>query len=132
LGILENKQFRIYSKDAITVKTQHFLFGNYLTKNQATLDTVMRLKNIYQYKEQTIMVIDSTSIYHIKSFHPDIIILSDSPKIHLDRIIDSLHPKQIVADASNYKSYIDQWEISCKKQEIPFHRTDKKGAFVLK
>ncbi|MBG6133626.1 competence protein ComEC [Aquimarina sp. EL_43] len=132
LGILENQQFRIYSKDSIAVKTQHFLFGNYLTKNQATLDTVMQLKNIYQYKKQTIMVIDSTSIYAIKSFYPDIIILSNSPKIHLDRVIDSLHPKQIVVDASNYKSYIDQWEISCKKQKIPFHRTDKKGAFILK
>ncbi|WP_074409536.1 MULTISPECIES: ComEC/Rec2 family competence protein [Aquimarina] len=132
LGILENQQFRIYSKDSIAVKTQHFLFGNYLTKNQATLDTVMQLKNIYQYKKQTIMVIDSTSIYHIKSFYPDIIILSNSPKIHLDRVIDSLHPKQIVVDASNYKSYIDQWEISCEKQKIPFHRTDKKGAFILK
>lgn len=132
LGILENEQLRIYSKDTIAVKTQHFLFGNYLTKNQATLDTVMRLKNIYQYKKQTIMVIDSTSIYHLKSFQPDIIILSGSPKIHLDRVIDSLHPKQVVADASNYKSYIDQWEISCIKQEIPFHRTDKKGAFILK
>ncbi|EZH71451.1 hypothetical protein ATO12_07585 [Aquimarina atlantica] len=132
LGILENQQFRIYSKDSITIKTQHFLFGNYLIKNRATLDTVMQLKNIYQYKKQTIMVIDSTSIYRIKSFHPDIIILSGSPKIHLDRVIDSLHPKQIVADASNYKSYIDQWEISCQKQNIPFHRTDKKGAFILK
>ncbi|WP_106791892.1 ComEC/Rec2 family competence protein [Aquimarina sp. Aq78] len=132
LGILENEQLRIYSKDTIAVKTQHFLFSNYLTKNQATLDTIMRIKNIYQYKKQTIMVIDCTSIYHIKSFQPDIIILSDSPKIHLDRVIDSLHPKQIIADASNYKSYIDQWEISCIKQEIPFHRTDKKGAFILK
>lgn len=132
LGILENQQFRIYSKDSITVKTQHFLFGNYLIKNRAALDTVIQLKNVYQYKKQKIMVIDSTSIYAIKSFHPDIIILSNSPKIHLDRVIDSLHPKQIVADASNYKSYIDQWEISCKKQNISFHRTDKKGAFILK
>ncbi|PKV49332.1 competence protein ComEC [Aquimarina sp. MAR_2010_214] len=132
LGILKNQQFRIYSKDSLTATTQHFLFGNYLTRNQATLDTVMQLKNIYQYKKQTIMVIDSTSIYHLKNFHPDIIILSGSPKIHLDRVLDSLHPKQIVADASNYKNYINQWEISCKKQEIPFHRTDKKGAFILK
>jgi competence protein ComEC len=132
LGVLENQQFRIYSKDAITVKNQHFLFGNYLTKNRATIDTNMRLKNIYQYKRKTIMIIDSTSIYQIKSFCPDIIILSDSPKVHLDRVIDSLQPIQIVADGSNYKSYVDQWEISCKKQKVSFHRTDKKGAFIVK
>ncbi len=133
LGILENQRLQIYSKDSISNKTQYFLFENYLTQNQARLDiSLTPLKNAYRYKEQTIIIIDSTSIFSIKGIEPDIILLSNSPKIHLDRVIDSLHPKQIVADGSNYKAYIDQWELSCKKQEIPFHRTDKKGAFILK
>ncbi|MEW7288979.1 ComEC/Rec2 family competence protein [Aquimarina sp. 2304DJ70-9] len=133
LGILEDQRLYIYSKDSISNKTQHFLFENYLTQNQASLDiSFTPLKNAYRYKEHTILIIDSTSIYTIMGVKPDIIILSNSPKIHLNRVIDSLHPKQIVVDGSNYKSYIDKWEASCRKQEIPFHRTDKKGAFILK
>ncbi len=132
LGVLENKRLKLYSRDTISNTTQRFLFGNYLVNNQATLDSSLSLKNVYTYKEQVILVIDSTSIYAIPKIEPTIILLSDSPKIHLDRVIDSLHPRQIIADASNYKSYIDQWEISCEKQNIPFHRTDKKGAFILK
>ncbi|WP_240315521.1 ComEC/Rec2 family competence protein [Aquimarina longa] len=132
LGVLQNKQLQVYSKDSISTKTQNFLFGNYLIENRATLDTTIQLRNIYQYKKQTILVIDSSSIYSLKKFYPDIILLSNSPKIHLDRVIDSLHPKQIVADASNYKRHMDQWEISCEKREVPFHRIDKKGAFIIK
>jgi competence protein ComEC len=78
------------------------------------------------------LIIDSSSIYSIKTIQPDIILLSNSPKIHLDRVIDSLHPKQVVADASNYSSYLDQWEDSCKKHNVLFHRIDRNGAFILK
>ncbi len=133
LGVLKNQRLQLYSKDRIAKKTQHFLFGNYLIQNQAILDSIIpQLKNTYRYKEQTILIIDSASIYTIKTFHPDIIILSNAPKIHLDRVINSLHPKQIIADGSNYNSYINQWKKSCIKNNIPFHYTNEKGAFILK
>ncbi len=132
LGVLQHQKLQLYSKDSISHKTLGFLLGGYLIQNQADLGASIRLKNVYQYKKQTVLVIDSASVYPIKAIHPDIILLSDSPKIHLGRIIDSLQPKQIVADASNYRSYLDRWEKNCLKLNIPFHRTDKKGAFIVK
>ncbi|WP_103864018.1 ComEC/Rec2 family competence protein [Aquimarina sp. I32.4] len=132
IGFLKNQSLRVYSKIPLSEKTQTFLFGNYLTQNQASLDTTTQLKNKYQYKKQNILIIDSSCTYNTQLYSPDILLLSGSPKIHLDRVLSILKPKQIIADGSNYKSYIDRWEISCKKQKISFHRTDKKGAFVLK
>ncbi len=132
VGVLQHQKFQLHCKDSISHKTKNFLLGNYLIQNQASLDTFKPLKNIYQYKEQTILVIDSTSIYALKEINPDIILLSNSPKIHLERVLDSLTPRQIIADGSNYKNYMDLWEASCLQQKIPFHRTDKKGAFILK
>ncbi|WP_108868101.1 ComEC/Rec2 family competence protein [Aquimarina aquimarini] len=132
IGFLKNQSLRVYSKTPLSKKNQTFLFGNYLTKKQASLDSTVRLKNKYQYKKQNIIIIDSSCTYNTQLYSPDILLLSGSPKIHLDRVLSILKPKQIIADGSNYKSYIDRWEISCKKQKIPFHRTDKKGAFVLK
>ncbi len=133
LGVLENQKLQLYGKEHIENNTRHFLFDNYLIQKQATIDTSLKtLKNVYQYKQQTLLVIDSTGIYNIKEIKPMIILLSNSPKIHFDRMLDSLTPWKIIADGSNYRSYLDQWEISCKKHNIPFHRTDKKGAFILK
>lgn len=78
------------------------------------------------------LVIDSIGIYNIKELHPDVVILTNSPKIHLNRLIETLQPKQIIADGSNYRSYLDKWELTCKQKKIPFHRTDKKGAYIFK
>ncbi len=132
LGVLHHQELKIYSKDSIPKTTKQFLFDQYLIQNHADLNDYDQLKNVYQYKQKVILVIDNAAIYRIKALNPEIIVLSKSPKIHLDRVIDSLKPRLIIADASNYKSYLDQWELSCKKRKIPFHRTDKKGAFILK
>ena len=71
-------------------------------------------------------------IYNVKSRKPDIILLSNSPKINLERLIDSLTPEQIVADGSNYKSYVARWKATCIKKKLPFHNTNEKGAYILK
>ncbi len=89
------------------------------------------LKPFYVLNDKKILVIDSLGIYNLKSFKPDYVLLRQSPKINLNRVIDSLQPKQIIADGSNYKSYIEQWKIICKKKKLPFHHTNKKGAFII-
>ena len=89
------------------------------------------LKSIYLLKNKKLLVIDSLGIYNIKSFQPDYVLLRQSPKINLNRLIDSIKPKYIIADGSNYKSYIERWETTCKKRKLPFYQTSKKGAFVI-
>ncbi len=88
------------------------------------------LKSVYGFKGKTILVIDSLGIYKAP-FKTDYVVLRASPKINLIRLIDSLHPKQIIADASNYKSYVARWKATCRHKKIPFHSTYEKGAFIL-
>ena len=77
------------------------------------------------------MVIDSFGVYS-KQINPDIIILRQSPKINLERLIQVNHPKLIVADASNYKITIQLWKSICIKKKIPFHATAEKGFYKVK
>ena len=49
----------------------------------------------------------------------------------MDRLIDSLRPIKIIADGSNYKSYVARWKATCLKQKIPFHYTGEKGFYVF-
>lgn len=106
----------------------NYTIGNHI-KNVKTDNTILPF---YSLKNKTFLIIDSLGIYDIKSFQPDFVLLRQSPKINLNRLIDALKPKQIIADGSNYKSYIKQWEAICKKQKRPFHQTRKKGAFILR
>jgi competence protein ComEC len=88
------------------------------------------LRSIYVIGSKNLLVIDSLGIFNVKSFKPDYVLLRNSPKINLMRLIDSIHPSTIIADGSNYKSYVARWKLTCLKTKITFHATSEKGAFI--
>lgn len=90
------------------------------------------LENVYFFHDKKLLVIDSLGFYQIPQLNPHYVLLRNSPKINLIRLLDSLKPELIIADGSNYKSYLQQWEATCIKQKVPFHLTSKKGAFVIR
>lgn len=116
--------------DSIT-KSENNIVKDYVVGKQLKNVGEDTLQSIYLLKNKTLLVIDSLGVYNIKSFSPDYILLRQSPKINLNRLIDSLKPKYIIADGSNYKSYVESWELICKKRKLPFHQTSKKGAFII-
>lgn len=89
------------------------------------------LQSVYQHKNKRFLVIDSLGVYMGLSFKPQYLLLRNSPKLNLNRVIDSLQPETIIADASNYKSYVKRWKATCKHKKIPFHYTNEQGAFIL-
>ncbi|WP_298477923.1 ComEC/Rec2 family competence protein [uncultured Maribacter sp.] len=88
------------------------------------------LSNSYSYGLKTFTVIDSSGMYS-NTKKPSVYLLSNSPKINLSRFIDSVKPIKIIADGSNYKSYITRWKKTCKKRKLPFHYTGEKGAYLV-
>ena len=100
--------------------------------NTDILSAENKLKNVYALGKKKILVVDSLGVYLIKKNKPDMILLTSSPKINLDRLITEVDPKIIIADASNYKSYVSLWQKTCKNNNIKFHYTVKDGAFIEK
>lgn len=100
----------------------------------AELDEIIpseKIKNLYTFNNETILIVDSLGLYKFTSVKPTMIILRQSPKINLERLLEHLNPKIILADGTNYKSYLKDWEQICVKNKTPFHNTLQKGAFVL-
>lgn len=87
--------------------------------------------NLHFFKNETILIIDSLAQYNFKSIQPTIVILQQSPKVNLDRLLVTLKPKLVVSDGSNYKSYVLKWEQSCVKNKTPFYNTYENGALIL-
>lgn len=104
---------------------------SYLIANSSSITGINKMQNLYYFNNKKIMVIDSFGVYS-KQINPDIIILRQSPKINLERLIQVNPPKLIVADASNYKTTIQLWKSICIKKKIPFHATAEKGYYKLK
>jgi competence protein ComEC len=86
---------------------------------------------IFKYNEKLILVLDSLGIYP-DSYKIDIVLLTYNPKINLNRMLESLQPKMIIANGSNYKSYVKRWKKSCNKKNIAFHFTGTDGAYIIK
>jgi len=110
---------------------QESLLKRYRTQANVTKISTEPIRETFWFNQKTILIIDSLSVYPTKKNGVDIVILRNSPKIHLDRMIDSLKPKSIIADGSNYTSYVKRWRESSQKRNLPFYHTGKEGAFVI-
>jgi competence protein ComEC len=121
----------VYGSDSIRDKiASNTTLKSYLIANNSKVTEINKIQNLYYFNDKKIMVIDSFGIYS-KEINPDIIILRQSPKINLERLIEINRPKLIVADASNFKTTILLWKSICIKKKIPFHATAEKGYYSL-
>ncbi|NNK68996.1 MAG: ComEC family competence protein [Flavobacteriaceae bacterium] len=90
------------------------------------------LMNYYELPFSNLLIIDSTAAYDPSSAFARTIMLRDSPKINLNRLIDSLKPELVIWDGSNYLSYQKRWAQTCRAKKIPFHPTGEKGAYIIR
>ncbi len=132
IGLKSMNQLDLYHNLNDSVLKYDKVITNYKVGEHITKTKRDTIQPVYIANSKKVLVIDSIGIYNVKTFTPDIILLRNSPKINLKRLIDSLHPKLIISDGSNYKSYQERWGQTCKAQKIPYHQTSKKGAFIYR
>ncbi len=128
---LEKGHLQIYSSDTITESTYDYQIQAYRNAITIEKENIEGMGNYFRLKRNEILVIDSLGIYNIQNASPNYIVLTQSPKINLNRLISRYPTATIIADGSNYKSYVKRWENTCIKQKIPFHSTYEKGAFII-
>ena len=109
---------------------KNIAINSYLMGNFSTLKDTKKLQNVLYFNGSKILILDSLGVYPMKS-NPDILVLTRSPRINLDRLFQEVKPKIVVADATNFKTYIQLWKATCLKKKIPFHATGEKGFYRL-
>lgn len=121
----------LFTNDFILAKPlNNSTLNSYLVANFCEIKEKNKIANFMCFNQNKILVIDSSGIIPF-NIHPDILVLTQTPKINLDRILKNIHPKIVIADASNYKTIQKFWKQSCTNQKIPFHATAEKGFFRL-
>jgi competence protein ComEC len=121
----------LFANDSLSkIGSKNNTLNAYLVGNFSHLAATKKLKNTAFFNGKRILILDSLGVYPIHS-RPDIVLLTQSPKINLERLIQTTQPKVIVADASNYKNLQKLWEATCLKEKIPFHSTSEKGFYIL-
>lgn len=102
---------------------------NYKIATSIDSVTYNLVENSFKIGRKKLYIMDSLGVYPTQK--PNYILLSQSPKINLERLLDSIHPQILIADGSNYKSYIERWKKTCEKRKLPFHYTGEKGAYYF-
>lgn len=127
IGERIGRNVTLFSKDSIN---KNNMLQSYLVANFSKIKTQKPLHNLAYFKNKKIVIMDSLGIYP-KSVKPNIILLTNSPKINLQRLFLDFKPEIVIADASNFKTYIRLWKATCEKEKIPFHATVEKGFYRL-
>lgn len=123
------RTLKVYrAKDSLS-NSMTFLEAYQAKEHLKTLE-FKTLQNMYSLKKKYILVIDSTSVYP-KTMKEVTAVLTCSPKINLQRFIEEVKPQKIIADGSNYRSYVTRWRQTCAKYQVPFHSTASQGAAIL-
>jgi competence protein ComEC len=131
-GIRNGNSLSVLTSEEITKNSfEDRMLHTFSTANYYSIKSIQPIKNIIKFGKTKIQIVDSTSVFKT-TIQPDIIILRQSPKVNLDRLIETQQPKLIVADASNYKIAIEKWKKTCAKRKIPFHSTYEKGFYSMK
>lgn len=121
----------VYSNDSIQKNLDsNLLIQSYLVGNFCKTEAKKQLPNLLYFKHKKMLIIDSSCVYS-KDIHPDVLVIIQSPKLNLQRLLKTYKPKEIVVDGSNYKSYVTLWEATCRKEKIPFHNTNEKGFYKI-
>jgi competence protein ComEC len=123
--------FLQHNIDTLQLKDEYSLQSYRISENIKIIHQT-RFNNFMNFQDTKILLVDRLGVYKIKGFVKPIVVLQNSPKINLRRLIQYLDPIQIVADGSNYTSDIKRWKFISAKQQVPFHYTGEKGAFIVK
>ena len=132
IGIKQNNKLLVHHNLEEDLQENNSIITNFEVGERIVETSTDSLQSIYIINNKNLLVVDSFGIYNVRSFKVDIILLRNSPKINLKRLIDSLKPELIISDGSNYKTYQERWSKTCDAQKIPFHQTGKKGAYIYR
>lgn len=123
----KGKNLHVFTTDTTNAKR---LIANYGVQERITETDYFPIKNSYLINGTSLQIIDSSGVYlpMDSSFK---ILLTVSPKINLERLILETKPTEIIADGSNYPSFIVSWKATCKKYDIPFHYTGEMGYYAF-
>lgn len=117
-----------FTRDTVIENNRNI--NSYLVGNSIASSRITEIKNVLYFKDNKILIIDSTKTLPEK-INPDILILTQTSKINLDRLLENIRPKIVIADGSNSNSIQKNWKNSCLKKNIPFHSTKEKGYYRL-
>ena len=128
ISIQEGNKMTLFSSDSVNFSNKYI--KRLITEKHIKNLEYKPLPNVLPLKEINFLIIDD-KFYVDNSFPADYLLLRNSPKIHLEKLLTQITPKLVIADGSNFYFSIEKWRKTCKEYQIPFHYTQEDGFLSL-
>lgn len=125
------RNVNIYSNFEDSITGLEYDLKNYLWYNFSSIDKIQPIYNFQYLAGKKIFVLNSP-LQVTLPVNPDIVFVTNSPKINFDRFININKPKLVIVDVNNFKYLQKKWKETCIKNKIPFHMMSEKGLYILK
>lgn len=136
LSFCEGQQCVFFSDSIVsdTCETYRYAVANHVRRQHAArvfapVDTA-QYDNVFLCKRGPLLRFAGQTYYLLKrkeKVYPlteplpvDVLILQYNPVQQPDEVQEALHFREVVADGTNTRFYVDRWEKWCKEAEIPF------------
>ena len=130
IGIKKQAAFELYSNSADSI-SKLSIMTDYMRERKIKSYEVKEEEKLFSVLDKKLLLVNSEASLILPGFYPELVLLSNSPKVNLQRLIAEYKPQMIIADGNNYPGIIKKWKETCEKNKIPFHYTAKEGAFLL-
>ena len=130
IGYKQAQNLILLHHDSVLFNKNNYPLKGYGIANRIKSYSYKNMPRVFRFRNKLILIIDSLGVFPQYS-KIDVLVLTQSPKVHLKRVLDSLQPSLVIADGSNYSSYVSLWEKTCKQKKLPFYHTGTKGALII-
>lgn len=108
--------------------------ADYLVKNKIAnnINLINSLRReVFVFKDQIYLIVDESLAYDQLKSTKMILIISNNPKINLERVLMKLTPSKVIVTAKNYTSNVNKWKSTCSKLQVPFYDISKQGVYLM-
>jgi competence protein ComEC len=130
IGQTEGKNLKLFHNLAISAAEMN-LIKNYTTGEKLSEITEQAPRNIYLQKGHFLILLDSSGIVPGNIPQESLLVLSGSPRINLERVLEQVKPRAVIADGNNYRSFVSRWKQASQEKGVKFHFTGEDGAYIL-
>ena len=128
IGIKSKGELHVFTTDT-TLSATTYLIQNYNLLNAIHSTEIRQMQNALVFGNKKLLVVDSLGVYSDSS-NERLLLLSQSPDIHFEKLLKTQNISGIIADGSNYRSYVERWQKTAAQYNIPFHSTYNQGCYT--
>lgn len=125
LGIQQSGKLQIFTDSVISPPAW---LTNFIMEERLQRVEHAPLQKFFEIDGKIFMLLDHPFTEEITT-SPYGLIISQNPQVNPRRVLNTIQPKVIIVDGSNYKSVSDDWQKEAEKQSIPFHPVYQNGFY---